>query len=446
MVVLREIKYFIYFIFTLIRQSIRTHIITYDRTKTNESYKVPKIVKGDSKSTSNYIVTSIVTSYGDIIIARSGGKVFRLSTSGKETEILNIPGAEDWRGLWEDSKGNVFISPHCTPALGSIKIEDRGIYKLSPTDSFFRKVYNFYNPQSEIQTEREKNNDTIWTFCEDEDGAIYAGMYAHTIRNNPSIYKSLDNGETWDCIYNFNTSGLLTKGRHIHGIVYSRVDKSLYCIVGEINDLFKSRDGGHTWISLGVKCELAKGSALYAVKDGIIIGSDSAYDLVMSKYYFKNRKVKTTSRLAGATIFAIRQSDLTHRIYAFSKIDGSVKLPSYFPPFSAKYNKIELLKWLLHSGIARYNWLLYYLRMYKRFPEDAFFPQHNYILMSDNDGETWQVIFKDKTTYKGPNGFWVTGYFCNGECLTSYMDASLKFVNPFILYEQETIKTLSRLL
>ena len=392
------------------------------------------IYQGDIKSTRDFIVSSVVRNSGSIIAARCGGKVVEIK-DGIETELLFVEGSTDWRGLWKDSKGNIFISPHSTPILGTVKVEDRGIYKLSSVSSRFVKVLDFYNPKSEIKSETIFNDDTVWTFCEDDTGAIYAGIYAHTVRNNPAIYKSVNNGDSWERIYNFNESGLTQNARHIHSIVYSKTDSSLYALVGEINNLYKSNDGGYTWSALNIKTELAKGCTMLPVEDGIVIGSDSAYDCVMSKYYFKSKSVKTKSRSFGETIFSIRQSDKTGWIYAFGKVDNAVKLPTYYPPLNAENDIVLFKQWKKQYPIAYINWYFYHKRMIAKYPDDAFLPQHCAVLLSKDNGETWSIIKKVKTSSLGPNGFWTTGFFYEGKCLTGFVDGTIKYSNPFIIQE-----------
>lgn len=393
------------------------------------------IYKGDINATQEFIVSAVARDSGTLIAARSGGKVVEIR-DGNESEVLYVKGATDWRGLWKDSKGNIFISPHSTPILGSIKMEDRGIFKLSREADRFVKVLSLYNPHSAIKSETEENDDTIWTFCEDNDGALYAGVYAHTKRKNPAIYKSTDNGDKWVKIFDFNEKKVTVNGKHIHSIIFSKTDNALYALVGEINNLYKSTDGGYTWVGLNVKVELAKGCAMHAVDDGIIIGSDSAYDCIMSKYYLKTNRTTTTSRIFGGTIFAIRQSEKTNWLYAFGKVDSSVTLPNYYPPLNAEYDKRQLRQWKKKYPLAYINWYFYHKRMISKYPEDAFHPQHCAILFSRDKGESWSIIKIVKTSPLGPNGFWTTGLFHNGKCLTGFVDGTIRYSNPYIIEER----------
>lgn len=394
------------------------------------------IYQDDTIPTSGCYVSSVARDNGTTIVVCSGGKVVQIKDD-IETEVLLVDGATDWRGLWKDSRGNIFVSPHSTPILGSIKMKDRGIYKLATGASRFIKVQALYNPKSPVKSETEENDDTVWTFCEDGDGNLYAGIYAHTKRCNPSIYKSTDNGDSWVKIYDFNESGLTTGGRHIHAITYSKEEAALYALVGEVNNLFKSKDGGYTWYSLNIKLELAKGCTMYPVRDGIVIGSDSAYDCIMSKYYFKTNKVRTTSRTFGGTVFSIRQSDKTGWLYAFGKVDSSVVSPFYYPPIEAEQDNRLIKEWRKEYPNAYREWYFYHKRMQTKFPEDAIHPQHCAILLSKDEGDTWSIVKKVKTSALGPNGFWTTGYFHNGKCLTGFVDGSIKYTNPFIIEETD---------
>lgn len=62
--------------------------------------------------------------------------------------------------------------------------------------------------------------------------------------------------------------------RHIHLLIYNPYNFSLYCVVGEVETVFKSSDGGDTWIDLDIRVEDTKATAMIAVPDGVIMASD----------------------------------------------------------------------------------------------------------------------------------------------------------------------------
>ena len=396
------------------------------------------LYNGDTKVNGNYIVNAVAYDDGVIIACRSNGAVVRIAYDGTEETLLTINGsAMDWRLCWMDSNENVYVSPHAS--YGSMQVEDRGLYKLVKGASSFTKVISLYNPSSSVTTETENNNDTIWTMCEDSKGNLYAGVYAHTIRANPAVYRSVDGGNTWTYLFNFKTSGLTPNGMHIHTIIYDEWKDALYCIVGEVNTIFKSTDGAETWTDLHVELNV-KGSAMCATPYGILIGSDGAYNCEIDFLLNDDKTHNTVFSGWANTVFAIRRSDITGFVYAFTKVDSSVNTASYYPPQEAVTDASVLDTWLNGSGHDVVSWRKYYNSVINKYPEDAIRPQHCAILISRDGGIHWDVLIKYELTIKASNnttqidGFWTTGFFKNGECLTGRMEA-FTFMNPIIISE-----------
>lgn len=392
---------------------------------------------GDTKVNSDYIVNAVSYPNGEIIACRRGGAVVKIAMDGTETTLLTIPGAGDWRGVFMDKDLNVYVSPHASFDGSSLNMSDRGLYRLAYGETTFTKVINLYDTNSQVQSETESNDDTIWTMCQDKKGYLYAGVYSHSVRYNPAIYRSTDGGITWTYIYNFITSGVCISGHHIHVIIYNEFDNKLYCIVGEVNEIYCSEDNSVTWNPIGVKLEDGKGSAMIAVKNGLIVGSDTAYCCLMSKIY-TDKSHKTTGRMWANTVFAIRRSDVTGWLYAFTKIDSSVNSTDYMPPIEAITDAQVLQNWIDSSPLYLSDWQKMYDNIKDYYLEDCIRPQHCAILCSKDDGETWEIVFKKFVTSINPCGFPTTGYFRNGECLTGStvnVDGSLKFTNPIIVSE-----------
>lgn len=173
---------------------------------------------------------------------------------------------------------------------------------------------------------------------------------------------------------------------------------------------------------------------LFPVPDGILAGSDGAYECIMSKIYSDGR-VRTTSKTWAGTVFAFRKSDVSGAIYAFTKIDSSVNSTDYFPPISAISDPSALQDWLDENHSGKANWQEYNTFIAPRFPEDAIRPQHCAIYVSYDDGETWSIFKRFNVTSGGAFGFWTTGQFRNGECLTGFVGSSYAFVRPLIVTE-----------
>ena len=317
---------------------------------------------------------------------------------------------------------------------------DRGLYKLVKGQSAFTRVLSLYSSTAD---------DTIWTMCEDDDGNLYAGVYAHTVRVNPSIYKSTDGGGTWSLLVNFNTAGYTNNGKHIHSLIYSKWKKALYCIVGEINTIFKSANGGTTWTNLNVALT-DKGSAMLATEFGILIGSDSARNCEIDILFNDDTTHSKVFSGWANTVFALRRSDVTGFIYAFTKVDSSVNAKNgsgydyYFPPnsvFDAPDLWTAINEWKTHITTAQYNeWYAYYQSVVDTYPDDAVRPMHSSILVSRNGGQSWEVLKAFELGINTNNGetyidgFWTTGYFLNGECLTGRRSDG-EAVKPIVISE-----------
>lgn len=389
------------------------------------------LYEGDNKVEENHIVNAVIYPNGEIIAVRSGGRVVKIGYEG-ETELLNIPGATDWRGVYMDSNLNVFISPY--DSYSSIASSKRGIYKLNYGESEFNHVLKLYNPDSDISTEIEDNRDTIWTFCEDDKGNLYAGTYSLS-HENPSVYKSTDGGDTWKHIINFNDKGHTSGGKHVHSIIFNKYNRSLYVIVGEINTIFKSKDYGETWENLNITLTV-KGSSMIAVQDGILIGSDGAYHCDIDMLMSDDKTHKKVSRIWANTIFAIRQSDLTGYLYAFTKIDSSVNVLTYYPPIEAIEDEGALESWKESQEPSVVSlWEDYNNTTKDFYPKDCIRPQHCSILISKDFGKTWEVLYRVFTGSQNAAGFWTAGYFYNGECLTGFVGNDQKFKKPIIISE-----------
>ena len=293
---------------------------------------------GDDKVSSNHIVNAVAYPDGTIIACRDGGAVVKIAVDGTETQVGNVSGAHDWRGMFIDTNLNVYVSPHSTLSPTPISNLDRGLYRLPYGGNSLTKVISLCRSTTAIKKWTENtaysvgdivlldlspspmykcttahtsgsafdeskftlcpdwatstayaigdvvswnnmwfrcktahtsgsefdyskwdpamewinNDDTLWTMCEDLDGNLYAGVYSHSARANPSVYKSTDGGLTWKYIHNFITRGTYPGSeygnsvRHVHCINFNNYDNCLYAAVGEINTISKSSDFGET--------------------------------------------------------------------------------------------------------------------------------------------------------------------------------------------------------
>lgn len=303
------------------------------------------------------------------------------------------------------------------------------------------------------------NDDTIWNMCEDDRGNLYAGVYSHSVRANPAIYKSTDGGITWNYDYNFIYSGLLPlssyggKTFHIHTIAFNEFNNSLYACVGGCNTILKSSDYGETWKDLHVTCYYGQGTALIAVPDGLLIGSDGHYSCGITKLLADDKTYKATGRTIPGYYHGIRRSDLTGWIYAFTRTDFAMGSAADCPPITARDTPSELTEWLNEYGATLYGreWSDYNKWAEKYYPEDAIFPSHAVIMVSRDNGDSWEVIhYEDVNTGRASMAGYVTvGQFCEGEILigrvksvgTNPTSGEKNFVKPLILSEGKKKRT-----
>ena len=342
---------------------------------------------------------------GTLFYARDN-KIYRVSTNGVETSLLTIDGANGFRCIWLDSSLNLFVSPSFADSTNASKA---GLYKLKFKEDSFYKVLSLYNPSSTISTEKEENNDTIWTMTEDREGILYAGVYALT-HINPSIYRSDDGGESWKHV--IDMTSVIPTGRHIHVIAYNKYDDSLYCIVGEQNFIWRSTDKAEHWENIGVTLENAKGTSMIIVNDGLIIGSDDAYWGEIHKVY-GDLSNKVVAKWWANVVFAIRQSDITGWLYAAAPIDSSVQYTQFYPPVEALTDTSVLKAWKDSNPVNLSRWLEYHDSMIGRYDEDSIRPTHTAILISRDNGESWEILVR---LAKEEGEINEMGFFRNGEC------------------------------
>lgn len=367
-------------------------------------------------------------------IVIDGDSVYRVE-GDKSDVLLTVKGASDWRLLYMDSRQNVYVSPHSS-AYGSMPMEERGLYRYTGDTREFQKVLSLYSQDSDDGMTSIPNDDTIWSMCEDNEGNLYAGTYSHTVRRNPSIYKSKDGGLTWEIVFNF--LALNSEARHIHSISFDPYVCKLYCLVGELNTLYESTDGGVTWKDLKIQTGglmKQKSARMHPTPTGLLLGSDGAYNTEIYKLNRRNH-VKLVYQGWAGTIFGFRRSPNTGLLYAFSKVDASIVEPHYMPPLDG-----SVFSWFRAHMLEHMNWLRYYMSCYFRFPQERVRPQSAAILVSDNDGDSWKILFKKRVGSTGNYGFWTAGQFVNNVCtfgLLEQKDGKRVFSSVNVVEQPET--------
>ena len=317
---------------------------------------------------------------------------------------------------------------------------------------------SFSTSRFKAATEYIDNDDTIWTMCEDNKGALYAGVYAHSLRDNPGVYISSDGGVTWFYRYNFILKGTLpfetysTAVQHVHCINFNEYDGCLYAAVGETNTIVRSTDQGKNWTDLHIPCVYGQPTYVMGVKDGLLIGSDGHYSCGVSKLMTDGVTLKRCGRTAPGFIFNMRRSDVTGWIYAFTRIDNFVGDTDEAPPVEAITDASALASWKASADpLHVMQWEEYNKWASKYYPEDAIRPQNAVMMVSKDEGDTWEVFktIKCSQNYASICGFITVGYFRDGECLVGCLlpvegtQNGKAFVQPFVISEGKKKRTAS---
>ncbi len=300
-------------------------------------------------------------------------------------------------------------------------------------------------------------HDTVWSMCEDGKGDLYAGVYAHYTRRQPVIYKSHDRGIHWRYIYNFATNAdvdipgdwpIVQGPRHIHGITFNEYDNCLYCACGETNTLWKSSDYGFHWEDLKCAGYAGKPTSVIGVPGGVVMGSDGQWGCAITKVLNDGRTAKLVGKIWASFIFNIRRSDRTGWLYAFSRLDNVIAnkgVGTSCPPVDAMTDTSALDEWVNGSNqntIAAWKEHNAFCSNY--YPEDAIIPHHAAIMVSKDDGDTWEILRCEDVGKNGSGGFATVGYFRNGECLTGLISDNGResgniYVQPVVISEGESI-------
>ena len=299
-------------------------------------------------------------------------------------------------------------------------------------------------------------HDTVWSMCEDDKGDLYAGVYAHLTRRQPVIYKSHDRGIHWRYIYNFATNAnvdipgdwpIVQGPRHIHGITFNEYDNCLYCACGETNTLWKSSDYGFHWEDLKCAGYEGKPTSVIGVPGGVVMGSDGQWGCAITKVLNDGRIAKLVGKIWASFIFNIRRSDRTGWLYAFARLDNVIQnkgVGTSCPPVEAMTDANVLEAWINESNqnVIK-EWREHNTYCSKYYPEDAIIPHHGAIMVSKDDGDSWEILRYEDVGTNGSSGFVTAGYFRDGECLTGLVSDNGResgniFIQPVVISEGNT--------
>lgn len=202
--------------------------------------------------------------------------------------------------VFVDSRDNVFVSPGVSPTA-----DNAGLWRSTDKGQTWTRTLTL------------PLNCSIWAIDEDTHGSLFAGVYTRgDVISNAQIYKSTNNGTSWNSVY-YNT----TTGRHIHDIAVDKSNNYIYASVGDDylswkSYMIRSTDGGTTWKQ--ILSGIPQIMAIETIPGARLLGTD--YPIANNGRIFKTTddidydQVLQTG--VDCYVFWFRTNPLNGRIYA----------------------------------------------------------------------------------------------------------------------------------
>jgi len=215
--------------------------------------------------------------------------------------ILTSKNSDDTYGLWS-----------CTTDFDCIEILDVDhpygeMHLWIIDDVYYAGINNparLYRSENFGKTWKNVFHDGIfWSMAHDGD-ILYGTLWSH---NEPLLYRSLDNGNSWELWKDFSKifpeyavpyadGGDINKLRHLHDVVV--VNENIYVGVGDvIRFTFKSTDNGETWDKIwddGFTSHI-----IDAKNNRIILGGDMSHSRGIAVYNIETGETKNVWQPEG---------------------------------------------------------------------------------------------------------------------------------------------------
>lgn len=139
--------------------------------------------------------------------------------------------------------------------------------------------------------------------CFAPSGNIYFGEYFQNMgKHAVNIYKSVDNGQTWNIVYTFAKGNI----NHIHGLFFDKYtnriwvvtgDREKECIIGYTEDEFKS------FVEVFRGGQEYRTCQLFFYEDFVVFGTDTQYEQnVLKKFDRKTLEITEIQQVQGSVI------------------------------------------------------------------------------------------------------------------------------------------------
>ena len=207
---------------------------------------------------------------GNILWASRGYTLCRSLDYGKSWEkIVRVPAkplrlGASYSGLLSRLLRTGIHNVVALPSRNLLIIADGKIYKLNTKNGDLREVHQIRFGRRPLRN----------ACCIDAHHNIYYGEYwLNPERKEVRIYKSLDDGESWQPTYSFPEGTI----RHIHALQYDHFTGWLWVATGDLDPECKigySKDGGQNFHIIGSGSEIWRTMSLIFTKDYIYWGID----------------------------------------------------------------------------------------------------------------------------------------------------------------------------
>jgi len=248
------------------------------------------------------------TTKSDPVYVNSNGTAY---VGGNNTLYKSEDSGQTWQALKTVTNAGVTVAfiasngyVYFTAYGNSVAPEDRGLWR-AVNDKAFTRVQELPVGYSIL----------LAGFDEDSEGRLFFGVYTYSGATNASIYRSTNNGATWNSVY-YDSDAC-----HVHNVQVDKLNNYVYATVGDNFDpwnteyILRSTDNGGNWsqvLSGMIQC-----LSICVVPNARFFGSDDAG--VTGRIY------RTVDDSSFSTVLDVGQSaycwwikrdSLTGKIYA----------------------------------------------------------------------------------------------------------------------------------
>lgn len=155
--------------------------------------------------------------------------------------------------------------------------------------------------------------------CVDAQNQIYYGEYWLNPKREPVyIYKSSDEGRSWEIIYRFPEKTI----RHIHAVQYDPYTGYIWVTTGDKDhecQISYSKDGGRTFHPIGSGSQIWRTVSLIFTKDYIYWGTDSPnYDNFIYRWKRSDNTLERLQKVDGPVYYSISLDGLNGQVFLIS--------------------------------------------------------------------------------------------------------------------------------